>query len=415
MLRVGAIYGANGAGKSNLIKAIEFFKSVAIPPPAEGPAGPARVPFLFGDSATKPSGFDLQFVAGGRTFRLGFTVGDDGVADEWLSEINGENEEPIYTRNTDAQGRVLVEAGPSVDSASKLRVLASLGGQPQQSFLATIYKTLRREDWEPPLDVILQWLEFGLAVVYPDSRPVSLGYFLTHRPGLRELAGRLLRASATGAGDIVSAQQEIGETELPFFAPPDTIARAKERMREGETRIVRASDGRDLLIKRNGDFKYYLTSLQAVHGGGERTVHLPVKDESDGTQRLLNLTPVAYQLQAGATCVVDEIDRSMHPVLVREIVKMAVAAASAGGGQIVFTTHQSGLLDLTLLRRDEVWFAEKEESGATKLYSLSEFKARANRDPTKVRDIEQDYLDGRFGALPFANDLESAITEGSQQ
>jgi AAA15 family ATPase/GTPase len=114
--------------------------------------------------------------------------------------------------------------------------------------------------------------------------------------------------------------------------------------------------------------------------------------------------PALNQLRTGSgVCVIDEIDRSLHPMLVREFLDFFLRSCTERGRQIVVTTHESSLLDLGLLRRDEIWFAEKDQDGATRLYSLLDFKVR------KDLEIRKHYLQGRFGAVPFLSNLENLL------
>jgi len=130
-----------------------------------------------------------------------------------------------------------------------------------------------------------------------------------------------------------------------------------------------------------------------------------LQEESDGTQRLLDLIPVFYAiLNSDITFIIDEIDQSLHPSLLYTLVKK-IMDNDATKGQLVFTTHEANLLDLNIFRQDEIWFAEKNKSGATQLYSLSDYKPRYDLN------IRKGYLKGRFGAIPFLGDLKKQNRE----
>jgi len=137
-------------------------------------------------------------------------------------------------------------------------------------------------------------------------------------------------------------------------------------------------------------------------------VPLELSQESDGTQRLLQLIPALHHLRtSSAVYFIDEIDRSLHPMLVRAFLE-SFLKSGGGQGQIIVTTHESSLLDQDLLRRDEIWFAEKDYSGATKLYSLIDFKVRNDLE------IRKHYLQGRFGAVPFLGSIDRLVEEQGQ-
>ena len=129
---------------------------------------------------------------------------------------------------------------------------------------------------------------------------------------------------------------------------------------------------------------------------------MELTEESDGTRRLLNLIPALHN-----PCVyfIDEIDRSLHPILVKEFLGFFLKSCGGVSRQIIVTTHESNLLDQDLLRRDEIWFAEKDQTAATRLYSLLDFKVRNDRD------IRKGYLQGRFGAVPYLGSLEHLLAK----
>lgn len=123
-------------------------------------------------------------------------------------------------------------------------------------------------------------------------------------------------------------------------------------------------------------------------------------DESDGTIRLLDFVPALKDvISKRKVFIVDEIERSIHPLLIKKLVgKFSLDENSTG--QLIFTTHESNLLDQELFRQDEIWFVEKDKAGSSDLYSLSEFKEH------KSIDIQKGYLSGRYGSIPFMGNLE---------
>ena len=110
-----------------------------------------------------------------------------------------------------------------------------------------------------------------------------------------------------------------------------------------------------------------------------------------------------------AVYFIDEIDRSLHPILVKTFLESFLKSCSGGHRQVIVTTHESNLLDLDLLRRDEIWFVEKDQEGATRLYSLLDFKVRNDLE------IRKHYLQGRFGAIPFLGDIDGLLQEKESQ
>ena len=124
---------------------------------------------------------------------------------------------------------------------------------------------------------------------------------------------------------------------------------------------------------------------------------MDIQAQSDGTVRLLSLVPAFYAaMQSGKTVAIDELDHSIHPHLVRKLVRYF--SSHETNGQLIFTTHQTCLLNQDFLRTDEVWMVEK-KNGSSRMYSLNDFKIH------NTINIENGYMEGRYGAIPFIGEL----------
>jgi AAA15 family ATPase/GTPase len=144
-----------------------------------------------------------------------------------------------------------------------------------------------------------------------------------------------------------------------------------------------------------------IPELRLVHAGtGGRSYALEESKESDGTRAYFSaIGPILEALESGSVLLIDEIETSLHPKLTRELVRIFNSPdLNQNGAQFIFTTHDTNLLDLGLLRRDQIWFTQKDKEGATELYPLSDFQPRTSQN------IEAGYLGGRFGAIPFLDD-----------
>ena len=136
-----------------------------------------------------------------------------------------------------------------------------------------------------------------------------------------------------------------------------------------------------------------VTKLGLIHNQRPNEV-FELKDESDGTKRLFDLIPLIGDFSKDFTIIIDEIDRSLHPKLAKKFFELFYKIENSKS-QLIVTTHESSLLDLDLVRRDEIWFAEKDKNGASKLFSLNQFKVRYDSK------VEKAYLLGRYGAIPI--------------
>ena len=131
-------------------------------------------------------------------------------------------------------------------------------------------------------------------------------------------------------------------------------------------------------------------------------ISFEISDESDGTQRIMDFIPALVSLtKSDKTYLIDEIDRSLHPELTQKLLEVFFNNTQNIESQLIVTTHESSLLDLNLLRRDEIWFVEKDLDGASNMYSLEQFKPRHDKE------VRKSYLQGRFGAIPFVSNVEN--------
>jgi uncharacterized protein len=406
VLRTAVLYGANGAGKSNLFKALAYVKRMALESRSKG-SGTGREAFRLGTSAEDPSSFDLQFIADSKLYRFGFKVDDNHIREEWLVRIDGSKERPIYERTTDSTGKV--EVIPGLKGAEKLQALATVGGPQNQSFLATIRVTLEDTDLDEELRAVLDWFGNGLQLISPDSSYAALGDRLANDDDFRVFAEEFLKASSTGVDHLKVMKKEITEEELRGLISESLFKRVLKEISEDEdgVAVVNYGVGSVLLIERSDTAQFYQITIQPMHAQSQgQEIAFKLSDESDGTLRLLNLIPsLYYPRNTGAVYFIDEIDRSLHPKLVFDFLKFFLQSCQGTQRQVLVTTHESNLLDQELLRRDEIWFAEKDSSAATRLYSLSDYKVRNDLE------IRKHYLQGRFGAIPFLGNLERLLEE----
>jgi AAA15 family ATPase/GTPase len=408
VLRAAVIYGANGAGKSNLLKALRYTKIFAMHPrPKSG--GTGREAFRFADGPPTPSSFDLHFIADDKLYRFGFTVDDDRVIEEWLQQISGNRERSLYTRKTDQHGKVDIKADGFKEVGKKLHALATVGGPPNQSFLATIVTNLAAEDYGQELASIINWFSDDLTVVGPNDTFSALGNLLTKNTEFLHFAGEFLRSASTGIHRLNTISSEMPDSELRSVIPETLLTRTVEELDEDGTSFS-LGDGTEVHLEKSDTHRAFRIRIEALHNDANgKEIPLSLTEESDGTRRLLHLLPALYYLKAGrAVFFIDEIDRSMHPSLIIKFIEYFLEVCKAGRRQIILTTHETNLLNLDLLRRDEIWFAEKNNQGATHLYSLTDFKVR------KDLEVRKNYLEGRFGAIPFLGDLDQII-DGSHE
>ena len=181
----------------------------------------------------------------------------------------------------------------------------------------------------------------------------------------------------------------------------DRITRGLAAMAPGRTLLIPMDDGGRLVFKRDADNVYFQLHLRSQRLGRDRQiVTFTPEDESAGTRRLLYLLPALWLLtHESVVVVIDEIDIRLHTLACQGFIQSVLQASQMQDSQLIFTTHDTNLLDLGFLRRDEIWFVEKDKFGASELYSLADFNTRPDLK------VEKGYLNGRFGALPFSGEI----------
>jgi AAA15 family ATPase/GTPase len=411
VLRFGVLYGANGAGKSNLFKALDYLRSLAIRPREKG-KGTGREAFRLGGSLEGASSFDLQFIASKKLYRFGVKVDDQRIIEEWLVHVKGDREQIIYERTTDDEGNVKID-GPGLPKADeKLKALTVVGGPKNQTFLATAIANLKTSDYGEHISAVFRWFGPQLNLIAPDAHFGPLGDYYLENPKSSDFASQFLRSVSTGVEKLIVTKNEISEEELRRLLPESIYKQLMESLPEDQDEmaiIQRNGSSFELQVEKTGDKQkhFYRVSIGMDHQSAKgEPITFDLTDESDGTQRLLDLIPALCGLETANQCFfIDEIDRSLHPILVREFISFFLRTNCDAHVQMIVTTHESSLLDLDLLRRDEIWFAEKDNNSATRLYALTDFKVR------KDLEIRKHYLSGRFGAIPFLGNLDRLIEE----
>ena len=411
LLRAAAIYGANGAGKSNLVQAMQFAKNLIV----EGTRGTQMIPirpFKLGKEAGRPSKFEFIIKAQGVLYNYGFRLDATRLQEEWLYATPNKHEVKFFERSTSEDGKVDVEVGPALSGRSgkqkQFLNFVAQGTRPNQLFLTEM---LERNVAE--VKPVLDWFQKSLLVILPETPATHLEMYVHEDEAMTSFMETILCMTGTGVEGVVTEEIPYDFESLPLSVSGAAKKQIEAQLAASDAVTVRLHGPREerLTLKRDDQDQITQVLLRMLHRGkDERMVQFNMDEESDGTQRLINLIPALFALRQNPdhVIVLDELDRRLHPFLSRFFVQAALGGAGEQHGQLIFTTHDTNLLDLDLLRRDEIWFAEKDRGGASHFYSLAEFKTRTDLK------IEKGYLNGRFGAIPFIGDvrrLQEIVTE----
>jgi uncharacterized protein len=393
LVRSAVLYGANAAGKSNLVKAMAFAQRLIqwrhdhLPPIDH---------FRFSSElARKPSSFEFRFLIGDRVFFYGFDVNSRQIESEWLGFVDGEDEPVIFERNafgkTDVNSSSIVYFADDTKMASTLDVLKQLAIKPNQLFLNRI-GSLPEDAQGPTLHGILKWLTEELEVIEVDHRACDLLERLDVEGSFRDFTTKFLDRVGTGIRNLKFEQLDQRWVDaVQDFSDSDLTAGYRIFDCQGDTYICRDAKENDKFVARR---------LIAEHPTTTENYSLPFSEESDGTQQILHYLPVlSTRRDENKVIVIDELDRSLHPLLCWEFIRFFSESCPGARKQLIVTTHESHLLDQELLRRDEYWFVEKDKDQQSRLTSLDEYNVR---NDLKIR---KGYLQGRFGAIPIFGGL----------
>ncbi|MSQ73023.1 MAG: ATP-binding protein [Betaproteobacteria bacterium] len=371
LVRTAVIYGPNASGKSNLLQAMAFMRAVIAESATVVQLGQSYNVQAFRldeKLARQPTEFEITFIEAGVRYQYGFSLTPERIVDEWLLVYRASKPQKWFSRHFNARSKT-----HSYEFSTHLtgsRRLWQESTRPNALFLSTGVQ-LNSELLRP----VFSWIV---------EKTIHLGSGLSPLPDyttelIKSPAGR-----ATVREFLVSADISISDIEA--VSHKGISQKFQLNLAGGPAQVSQVEQ--EMFIP------------QFVHETKNGSARFELHEESLGTQRLYALAaPVLDVLKNGRVLVVDELDSSLHTLLVRRLVAMFHDnTLNTNGAQLVFTTHDTSLLENTLFRRDQVWFTEKDRNQATRLFPLTDFS------PRKKEALERGYLSGRYGALPFFND-----------
>ncbi|MFC1724151.1 ATP/GTP-binding protein [candidate division KSB1 bacterium] len=397
-LPIAAIYGANASGKSNLVKAFKFSKDLII----NGTRGNESIDTiafkLDSKCDKKPSRFEYIFKIKGVIYTYGFAVTQKHVEEEWLF-ANFTNREVMLFERTTRNGKAVIEFGNKLAEKGRDRSILDFikeTTRPNQLFLTESYeKNIEK------LKAIYEWFYYNLIIIFPDAKYRKLRIDAYTNLKFIENLKEFLRKADTGIQMIKLDTEKLKLESIFADMPGEMIKNIKDDLSNVPTEkpISFYVNGKLYSVIKDKDGEAHLiSSLSFFHKDNEGNhIKFKTEEESDGTQRLMHLYPALLHLQEDEnTYIIDEIDRSMHPLLCKFFIEifLKTSLAKKSRGQLIVTSHQTCLFDGDLLRSDELWLVEKDENGSSSLSSLVEYRIRND-----LR-IDKSYLNGRFGAIP---------------
>ncbi|WP_375513979.1 ATP/GTP-binding protein [uncultured Nostoc sp.] len=378
LLKSAAIYGANASGKSNLATALNFMRWFMINSSKETQStekiGVERFK-LSTETEAKPSFFEIIFLMNDKRYRYGFEATRDQVVSEWLFYVPKSRETKLFERKQD---KISISKTYKAD------------GIQQKTRHNALFLSVSAQFNVQIAEKILDWLTNRVKITsgLNDSGYLEYTVSCLMNNKHKDEIFQLLKKLDLGFGDIKVEESEITADSFSRELPDEI---------------------KNYILK-NGSRK--VISVQTMHqkfDGEGNPVSTEIFDleeqESEGTQKVFALAgPLIDTLTNGKVLIIDEFDARIHPLISRAIVELFNSnETNQNNAQLIFMTHDTNLLNNKLFRRDQIWFTEKNRYGATDLYSLAEYKIPDDAP------FESDYIQGRYGAIPYIGNLNDLI------
>lgn len=405
LLRFSAIYGSNASGKSNFINAMEFAQMTILHGIPKGYTNAYNR--TSEKNVNKPTLFEFDIKIENKLYKYGFKIflNKSSICAEWLYDISFKNKEIlIFERNLLDSNYELGEVLIKSKAAERLRIYFE--DTKEIDTLLFLHEMNRNKGeiyrQDNKLNVfkdVYCWFKNSLDINYP-NRPISNFSYFTSTEKSDEVE-QILRYFGQGIIDfeVVEADKEEYNSKIPSELIKDFQERVETQMAKAQKagRKIEPISG---MIRGNKDIyiieidkqcKVHIKTIEFSHGKAGR---YDISEESDGTRRILELIEILFSTNTNKVYVIDEIDRSLHPSMTKEFISYYLRTLQQRNVQLIVTTHELQLLDLNMLRRDEIWFINKDDNGNSELYSLEAFNERFD---TRV---DKAYLHGRYNAIP---------------
>lgn len=374
LLRSAAIYGPNAGGKSNFLRALRTMRSIVLKSAVKQHGDKIPVtPFLLSKNTRhSPSEFEVTFIIDKVRYQYGFSATDERIHEEWLLAYPKGRPQMWFSRIWNKQTKTYDwELNDNLLGEKKLWQKST---RDNALFLSTAVQ-LNSEQLQP----IYDWFKSTLRMTGTDGWHSEFTTSLCEKNEKTQVMD-FLHAADLNIEDVLVEQKPFDPTELPDDMPEPL---------------------KDLITGNMKDKK--LTKTRTVHKDSDGdNVIFDFADESDGTQKLFAFAgPWIDSLANGHVLFIDELHDNLHPRLVRFLVELFHnSETNPKNAQLVFTTHETSILNQEIFRRDQIWFCEKDREQATQLYPLTDFSPRKGRE-----NLELAYLSGRYGALPYVTPL----------
>ena len=410
ILKFSAIYGANASGKSNLVLAIDLGKILLL----------NNIQGIFSNQYFRineenkkiPSYFEYEIEQNGKLYSYGFEINIDKkeIVSEWLIDMTKNKQFILFERdakNKSIKTNLKIKDKNDINRFNVCKT--DLENNNKIFFLSELTRRIKmngsKTDSFSDFINIFDFFANDLQVVNP-NKGIQFNYFSKFKNNIKPLLEKL----GLDISDLLEFDSDMNEIKermnpIQYNQLTTEINNIKNNAAKFDI-TLRIENCIYTISGNNKDEQIDVKVIKVLHKNSK--TYFDTYEESDGTLRILELIDIL--LSENKVFIIDEIDRSLHPSLTIRFIKTFLELIKEKNIQLIITTHESRLLNYNILRRDEVWFTEKSDNGATKLYSLEQFKDDARFD----RKIDKAYLDGRYGAVPIFIDFPKVNNEDTE-
>ena len=409
VLKTGLIYGANAGGKSNFIKAIDFSRDIIL----EGleQVDLNKKYFRIDTSNYKvPGVFEYRLMTqSGKEYSYGIAISyaEKEIISEWLIRIEKNGSETfVFNRDINEDGENITESEIKYENreeAIRWQVYLEDFGKnisdplKKKTILSDIAERSGKQVgiFKEILDVY-NWFQ-SIIILFPTSQYSGLNQ-MVEKENVRQFFSKMMQYFDTGIMSVESKQGPMDFDKIFEGIPAEYAEKLKIKILNDITNesVLCKVNNQIYSLKKDDDGNIITTKMMQNHGNGQDLFEYT--DESDGTKRLFDLIPLFYEHNGNRVIFIDEIDRSLHTNLTRRFLELFYKLTERDNSQLIATTHDSNLLDLDLIRQDEIWFVERVKDQSSRMYSLNRYKERYDKR------VDKEYLLGRYEAVPVFNE-----------
>ncbi len=411
VLRNATIYGANASGKTNIIDAIRFAKHVITKKiPMEAGKMYCRI---FSENQEKESKFEFEIFKNGKFYAYGFSLlmSEQIIKSEWLYELlQGKNTQTmLFERETDTN-RLELGENLILDEIDTMRFKTyKLDFEDNNTGLfireMNRNKKMNKESKLTFFRDVFEWFEEDLVTIFPDQPITDFEYF--YGDGGSDKINEIIELFDTGISKVKI--EEISVADLKNKIPTKI---AEDILQSFKNKLEDSVDSMKAMMSLRTNTAFYnikgakgedpvITTIMLEHGNAFSDFEF--SEESEGTRRLFDLLDILISNEKNKIYVIDELERSLHPKLTYKFLELFFEHLKENNTQLIFTTHESTIMDQELLRRDEIWFVERNKDNVSHLYSQDRFKERYDKKLSKA------YLEGRYGAVPVLKNFSDKV------